>query len=100
MSGARIDSITSFVDDLVEKVAAECSEAEIQEKLASNQGQTSAGKGLRELALRCRALQEAGIDLEKTAAERQEKEGMVKLSHVREIYEQLKARGRAAETRG
>lgn len=90
----RVDSITKFVDDLVEKVASECTENSLQEKLATHEGQTSAGRVLRELALRCRKTAGTGDTLEKEAAV--QPEGMVKLSHVREIYEQLKARGSAA----
>jgi len=90
----RTASITEFVDDLLEKVAAECNEENVAEKLAAAGG-TEAGKGLRKLALKCRELHEQGfsLDTEKVAAEQPEE--TVKLSHVRNFYNALKA-GRPA----
>jgi len=89
----RTATITEFVDDLLEKVAAECNDANIAEKLAAAGG-TETGQGLRRLALECRQLHEQGIsiDTEKVAeAPQPNDEGMVKLSHVRNFYNALKA---------
>ena len=95
----RTASITEFVDDLLEKVAAECNEAEVAEKLAEAGG-TDAGKALRKLALECRQRHEQGetLDTEKQAADAPQpsEEGTVKLSHVRDFYNALKAGGSAS----